>query len=424
MALFKNLLEKDFIKTIEQKASQVIKKERLRYKSIYKLVETYCQNNKLIISNLDFLLNNSEIIDPNYEIYSETPLRDARNLAIFIYNEDKNEMIRMKTKVANQHLSIEYDGREFIHIHRLHNLRNISLTKVINPVKFVSQYEKNLLLMSSEIELIHIYHTLYNLEYVDDWEKNLDLEQKLLVKLNLRKTEGKLGGIRCMNFRGIEPLKQAIMKDLLPYSEYVLIGTRAIDLVNSKLQEDPEKLQIISPNKIENDINKLATILNKYTKLSISFREQNLRIPQDNRLKKYTIYLKSGGFKSKERAIIDIYNATSYELVPFVMSQRFPHCKLRNVKIANRFVVCRFLLVDLWVIRLIGAMGSLPESILVNKINKVFGYFEKIQNKNKTYRNKIFGICYAGQYVDSNISGKLEAKKTGLYYPFYPSKEK
>lgn len=453
--MFSNLLDTNFLSRVQNKALKTIKKDRNKYESIYEAIENYCSSEdlteKLIISYIPELLNIDEPLgQTTYHIYCENPYRHAIALANEIHQADKEygKYTKMQTKVTHQEFVIHCDFRTIVYIYGLEKYKNVHLDNLIVPIEKKSSRGYKLNYMSPEIEIINLYRKLYSPAHFDEWEDLLVYEDKLYEQIDKRITSGILGGNDCKLRRQneLEALKLSFVMDFLPNEDnYVLIGSWALTLAETGIKGGEfterlkknnllDKVQIISQYSIENDIYKLKNFLKTCTKFDIIYREQELRIPIDFRIKRYTVYIQFPTREGiSEKPIIDIFNSASFELIPYTMSQRFIERKTirypKNVKLGNMYVLMRFLMIDLWTIRFIYRLGILNKKILDIKIKSLHDMFKKIKGKNqdnklnKIMMNKRFGEKYIGIFKDEDKFKKLrnlEKLKEERHFPYYP----
>ena len=81
---FSDVLPKGFMDRVTKKAIVSISEERNRYKLVYETIESYCRDNKLILSNKYVLCDKEDdfnnIYHKLYKIYTSNPFRHANNL--------------------------------------------------------------------------------------------------------------------------------------------------------------------------------------------------------------------------------------------------------------------------------------------------------------------------------------------------------
>lgn len=469
--MFSSLESTDFNKVITKKANSIIKKDRMQFSDVYNTVENYCKNNGIIISSIPKIIKEPQDKNFKYELYCEFAFKHATNLSNAIH-ESAGQWVKMKTIVEHQEFSIEYDMRPLIQIYNLIKLKNVDLHSLILPVKI-----DDILYMSPEIEIIDVYHKLYSPEHFDDWEDLLEVENKLFKEIYNRISNGVFGGAPSpVDKTDIKYLKYLVLSDFCGefIKNYVVVGHWAFHAMEASKQQSlqmcssVEKLQVITSMDINQSIEDLTNFLKKHTNAKISSKKQDLHIPKDFRTSRYTIYV---GFlgqdgEIKDKAFMDVFDCGTFELIPYVSISLFTEYtdlekvkrardrkiskrRYRNkekgkryrsqlwgrsrkrggeqkefiIKIGNPFVLLRFLMIDLWVLRMIQEMGHITNDILKTKTKYLIFVIEKIKSKEIGLIEKVFGSDYVGIYKNYIISKKIENMKGRLFYPYYPERE-
>ncbi len=189
---FSTILDHKFINTVHEKALPVIAADRNKYSHVWNMIEEYCANNSLIISNKYTILNLrntlDELIDKNYKIYTTNPLRHANQLTNLIHqkttDESDRKTIRLKTIQDQEEFVIEYDTRQVAFIYKIQKHKSVEPINIIKPVEIERVYY-----MPAEIELIDVYHDLYTFK-----DGLYDIEKDLYEQVAERKETGVLGG--------------------------------------------------------------------------------------------------------------------------------------------------------------------------------------------------------------------------------------
>jgi hypothetical protein len=414
---FSTVLEKGFLEYTNDKALKVIDAERGQYDQVWKVIEDYCKKHKLILSNKYVLVGDYDARDniykKIYKIYTSNPFRHANNLVnkIHMYNiKDENACYtRMKTLQENETFIIEYNMRQVVTINNLKKHKTTTESnKIVKPVEI-----KNQLYMPSELELIDIYHILYNpAMYID--REDASIYEKILFEQVLKRKEQCILGAGCRenNRDQLQALKIGIVSKWLPIKDFILIGPWAHDWIKleTNVCANNEKIQIIgdiTPEKFKDIIQKFVSDM---TKFNVTYRAQDLHIPKDSRTNRYTFYIQIRNEKGiTEKPFLDLFNIASFEVVP---------CKyVHGMRIGVKEVILRFLFIDLWVIRVIKGMGYLTDDILNKKISYIWGLIIFFRN---TY--DISGEThYIGTNKDALIEKKMSALQSRTYYPYYPA---
>jgi hypothetical protein len=209
----------------------------------------------------------------------------------------------------------------------------------------------------------------------------------------------------------LEAIKISIVKDWLPKQhKTILIGPWAYDWLN--LQKDlcvnVEKIQLISEMDPQELLNNLQRYVYTLSKSTISLREQELHIPKDFRISRYTYYIQ---IKSErgivEKPFLDLFNCAQFDVIPYQ--------NIDGIQVGYKWVILRFLFIDLWIIKLIKKLGLLTEKILEKKI-------EYIWNLVKYFHDNIIDgyIEYLGVYHDYMIDKKMATLSNKRFYTYVP----
>jgi hypothetical protein len=412
-----SILEKGFLDDIKERALVVIKKEREQFNPVWETIKKYCEKNKLIISNKYVILGKENIAEnihkKEYNIYTSKPFKHANNLANEIHknnNEDPDCIyMRMRTITENETFAVDYNLRQVAIIHKIQSRQRGEPTQLIKPVSI-----NKLLYMPSEIELIDIYHTLYDPSRYDETEEAMMFEKLLFKRVAERKEKGIIGGSICKDLKKqrIEALKIGIVSEWMPNkSNLILIGPWAYDWIRTpkELCANIEKIQIISDWTAEEMKVQLQRYVHTITKFTITYREQELDIPKDARTKRYTFYIQC----NTDRGIVE---KPFMDLFPIAVFEIIPYNKIEGVLIGDRNVILRFLFIDMWVIRVIQSLGILSKDILNKKITYLWELidFFRMRDGQKC-------VDFIGTHRDAIIDKKMTNLKGNSHYPYYPS---
>lgn len=445
--MLSSLESTDFIKNIRKKAKSIIKKDRMRYEKVYETTEEYCKDNKIILSDINVLMK-SDDKSYSYELYCENAYKHAVHLANNIHNK-VGQWVKLRTVVTHQEFIIEYDMRPIITIYGIETRRGIDTYNLLNPKKV-----GDLHYMPSSIELIEIYHKLYNPVHADDWEDLVEQEEVLFNDVIKKSGGGKERFDGRLLYDDIQRLKYLVLTEFCGkfVKNYVVIGHWGFDIFTANSEDksirgSPEKLQVITSMSIENSIEDITRFLSLYTNAKITHKKQDLHIPNDFRTMRYTVYLGVPGKDGKvtNRAFMDVFDCGTFELIPYVSLsvdteknekfQAISKSKLTKskfgraeptfksgiyVRIGNPFVLLRFLFIDMWIIKIIHAMGFINDDQLEQKIRGIKTVAKKIRNSK--LMEETFGLDHVGVHKDYNISKKQDNLKKKMHPPYYPEK--
>jgi hypothetical protein len=415
---FATIIDAGFIDITENNAMQVIKKERDTYNKVWNEIEEYCIKHKLIVSNEYVLVgmecNNVNIYKKIYRIYTSNPFHHANKLTNNIHQktdkEPNQKYTRLKTIKENEEFVIDYNMRQVVEIFKLQKHKLEEPINIIKPVKI-----GKILYMPSELEIIDIYHRLYDPDQCCDDDNTHEIEELLFQQIIKRKEKGILGGNRCKVKKKhiLEALKISIVSEwLIGKTNIILIGPWAHDWIKmpNNLCINCEKIQLIGNISSEELLIQLQKYIRTITDFEISVRTQELNIPKDFRTVRYTFYIHIHSERGTiQKPFLDLFNCADFEVVPCT--------KISNILIGNKWVMLRFLFIDLWVIRIIKSMGILSSDILNKKLVYIWGLIDFFRNK---YTMSCDNIKFIGIYKNALITKKISNLKGKTYYPYYP----
>jgi len=430
----RRLLDTDFLSIKKKDALQMIKKDRQKYSKVYEIIETFAKNKKLILSNKYILLDKPDaaqnIIESRYKIYSVDPFKDANNLTNEIHknsSDDHKVFTRLKTVKEKEEFTIEYDMRIIAVVYKIQKHKTVDHKILINPVN-----KSGLLYFPAEIELIDIYHNLYTFT---DYEESEEYEKYLFEQVEKRQNEGNIKGgddtpentqadtqendvakMSCRERRKdlLENLKvQIVLKFIKKNGPMLLIGSWAKDWIlhRENICASPEKIQLIAQIEPKELLDKLYAFIQKATNMEITFREQDLHIPKDFRISRYTFYASFSDGKGNvhEKPFLDLFNCANFEVIPYV--------NIHGICIAHKWVLMRFLFVDLWIIRLIKSLNLISGNVLQIKLKTIWALIEFFKQYDKTAS---LNVQFIGVYRDYNIDKKIQGLDQKMFFPYYP----
>lgn len=198
-------------------------------------------------------------------------------------------------------------------------------------------------------------------------------------------------------------------------SDLILIGYWAYDLLiyGKGKCHNVEKIQVMGAT----DPSALLDVLKKFfskKKIKIHSKKQNLFIPKDFRLEKYTYYME---FKTQtglvDKPFLDFYNCANFDCIPYF--------NLHGYKIANFYVILRFLFIDLWIIKVVNQVGGINEAAMKSKQLTIWKIITQIQHLIDTGKyDSVQFENFAGVFRKYTTDKKLTALNSKMFYPYYP----
>lgn len=439
--MFEALVDTRFLEIVQNSSSAYIYADRQRYASVYKIIETYCADKKLILSNICKLLsvpdNATTIMAPCKRINIGSPyivyganFNQARALTDLIYKYDTSKSIRMLTRIKNTEFTIEYDGRKIVDIYNL-MIGSIDVDMLFNPVII-----ENLHYLPAEIEIISLYHKLYLPNYAAEWKILIEMEP-LLLDIVFKRI-GIIGAKERRHKKKSRPIKTISRSNVIKRSisllinaatdlsnKWILIGLAAVNIVVFSDIANINKVQIISPNSIERDVTYIQDLFSQDAFGPIEWKEHKLHLSSDFRIRRTTIYI-----TNKNIPIIDIFNSAQFELIPALLINKPLDISInetvRKYKayIGNAFVLLRFIMIDIWTLRIINRLGKLNKDIMKALIDELFDLIQIIQDPKKGFIQSAIDIDeYIGINIEYKIAKTLNSlKQIGYNAPYIPLK--
>jgi hypothetical protein len=438
--MFKNLLTTDFFQVVSDEAQKgIIKEDRDKYKEIFDETRSIIVNDPIIIlSNPNKIINGylskskqSTPLEETMIIYTTHTRRTTTLIANHLHKK-VGKLVQMRSIIPNDEYEIMYNMRGLIKIYYIERYKNIDISELLNAVKI-----DNLYYFPPEIELMDIYHKLYLPNYYDDWDTLLQQEKLLynIVSDSISKPMKKEGGLikncpTCKDNRNldIDNIKQLMLK-FLDNENYVLIGEFANKLINTPTSNQDtsdnikSNIQIISENGIEQDYQNIINYLSSYTNYGIYYKKKKLYIPKDNRIYKYTLFIKypsltsvtEKGSRGIDKQFLDIYNCGEFELIPYIQKK---HNNI-SLRIGIAFVQMRFLLIDMWVYRVLKYLKSIDDKMFQEKCLCIISNMKTIKKLipiNLKKKAEYMGINYDEKIAQKILISKKNIKKSS-YYP-------
>ncbi len=324
----------DLQKLYDEASQYVIDNDRRTFNDYFVRAVDWCERHGWILGGevgLKTLLGNSvdensppDILDIFYE--SSTPFDDAKKFADAI----GQKYTVLNTVLKNDEFEVFAETRRICKLKVLQVYKGVRASKVIEPATG-QVYGKIVRLMPEDHYILETLQALYNPMKCGEWP-NLIANWQQLHKSHLVK----IGGAKEQLFQ------PRIIESLLQYvsDNGILIGSFALNSFGLTTKLD--RLQMICDRPIEEMVKEIARAVGQQCKW-VKF-QTNLH--SDWRLAKYTIYT-SG---EQNRPIMDIFNSTSYEIVPVTMRLDCP--------VAMPWVLMRFLYIDIWLLKTIQALGT------------------------------------------------------------------
>ncbi len=438
----------DQVGRIWDKFEDKIFNERLRYESVYEKIEDYIVDaNKLNVNKdrndpriiiggamgMNLLLSrDSTHQEFVYELYTEDSLHHVNSLSNEIASLNNNWIVRMTSKIPNIHYEIYVDFRLLVKVYTL-NSDPVKAYALIQPVQVKSHDGKReLLVLSPEMHLVGIYKTLSLPNEVEIWEEKLDEEFQLFQLLKQRvKT---IGGDEMTKDERTNVENALLAKFVVGNKNIVLLGEHAFKIIygkhNKQLQTSSPVVLVISALDPEEDYNTIKKIITETLGRNIPVTKltRSVNVMQDHRILRTTIKV---GSETSQKEVMYIYNSAQYDLIPFNTAVSEKNSEI--IQVANPFVLIRFLLIDLWVVRWVKEMGKINEFFADKRVSSIINLIIELRNmmgdgkiKDELYSkdDNVLNVFqrnrYIGKYVDEVIAMKLNMADQKRYADYYP----
>jgi hypothetical protein len=376
--IYTDLIDSDWHNALITNINNIVNNTyKSKYKKYYDFILKFIKVNKLLISNINLLIEEDIQYNEPLEIYVINPKEVATQLLNKICSKLSKEFL-IKVEIEDKHYSIDHISKTYLKISYINQYKNTTLLDYIHPT-IINDY----ILLPPILELINIYKKIYNPEYVNEWE-NL-INQSIIIKKitdeNIKKTIKNIkGGDECIKCPKedlqLKKVKEELINCINNYKDYLYVHL-------------PDKIiTVLSKNEIQTDFERFNNYLNKKGDYTLTFKEKNLFIGKDLRINKYSIYVSiSKSFINKQIPILDIYNNLSYELVPFKCNN--------NLNIIHPWVEIRFYYIEIWNI-------LVAYNIKLINLEKLEQYISNIINKINLLNLdwKELPIKYNGIYIN------------------------
>jgi hypothetical protein len=387
------------------------------YINIKKDIIKYCQQNLIIINDIEEIDNNI------YNLYTLDPYKISIELCNLLFKYDK--YISLLTNINNKSFTIKLNNEALINIYLLFIYNNKEIYKTITFIK-----NDNLLFLPPFIKLINIYNDLYDIDQFYDY--NIDDKLYITQDEYLQKTitEYKQSDINVdIN---INSIKYNLIKDIIyklnkndinhiKLDYYYLIELQNKFNINNTIDYN-NSLNIII-DKLS-DIELIKNILihsykkkykfNKYDNDDdiIHIQKNNTYIIHDFRLVHYKIYLVHYNKKYKNHnhiLLLNIFNSLEYEILPII---KLNNSILHSNYITHEFVIYRFIFIIVLNILFYEKKHLYKINNYINMINEI----NLLLNDNKL-SNDMYE--FIGNYRNYNFDKILYSKKF-KNYPYKP----
>lgn len=469
------------VNKIEDNVYKVLMAERERYSVVYKTVEKYISefltgSDAIYLGGsqgVDLLFNRERSLDDyTYNLYSENAFIHANNLTNEIAKtqdfDNGGWVVVLLTKIPYQQYDIMVDNRSIITLYKLKTIGE-GIHSLIMPINKLSYSKFTVAILSPEVYLISDYHTLCSPQLIGNWQQTLRNETKLFSLMSNRLNDldslingGDEGGgdegegdkdtidvekeIMSVNYHEIE---QTILRNIVDNNEnLILIGEHAYRILKDRNMFHINVSLSTKVISVIGDINEIYESIKKMSVGSVTKYSKNVPVLEDFRLER-------GVIKINNKEVMYVYNSMFYDCVPY----NEVCYKKSKIKVGTPFLIMRFLLVDLWMIRWIHKINMIDSKFAKMRIKNIISMIVAIRSKmqdpkidvktmsisddellgtkiitklstdikDNLFGNNgelsVLGTNYLGQYVSDYLAIKLLIEKSNKKFPpYYPQK--
>lgn len=444
---------------VSDKMEKHVYDERLQYNDIYNTIEDFIvkanstqslkRDTRIIIGGsmgINLLLERERTFrDFQYILYTENSLVHVNSLtneiAKIIATNSKTWIVKMKSSIPDVKYEIYVDNRPMVTVYTLKS-DPVKTYDLIEPMTVKSfDGKKQLIVLSPEMYLLDVYRTLYSPSDVGMWEDTLIDEQHLFELLQKRLSI--LGGANDLT-SDRSKIENAILEHYVCDDDrVVLVGEHAFKVLANNgalptlknMQMSSNVIYVLSSMSEEESFNKIKDIVRKATgrDIPVTKNTKSSNVMQDFRLQRTTIKI---GAENDQKEIMYIYNSPSFDLIPF---NTVKNNTGKTIQVGNPFVLMRFLLIDLWVIRWVREMKKVNEFFAKKRISNILHLIVVLRTAIADSSDKHIGIKdeffasedkplnvfqrnrYIGVYVDEGISMRQKMmNQDKRYFDYFP----
>lgn len=352
-----------------------------RMENVRAAIENYISTAGLILSNPYTLANKQHVSDDVYVVYGDNIAYHANELANHIAKINIYTMLTTVERDRDMYITV--DGGM---VAQFYGVRN-NLRNAILPIK---RADTQIQLYPPEFELITIYHKLYDPTYNSKWESLLELESAIVPMLGKRAIEWSGGAA-----------------DVIAPSKIINWIAARDDYVFATAPRRNAKLQLIVESDVEKFIGEFRNFVSQLRRdAKFAYKRHESNFASEPRFTKWTVSI-SGTI------IMDIFNNTQYELIPYVMQSQPGGPQIR---VGHRAVQCMFLLMEVWFLRILAALGFLNLAAMRRIIDDIMQAFRGVNNREWP---PLHESLWAGTYFSFDIYTRKKKSRSGVA-PFLP----
>lgn len=389
---------KNIESTIQSGITKIRQERKQTFGKVWSVIIAHATESGAHFSNPDWLSDIKQVPD-TFSIFCDNALKFANDISNILFQQF-TKVVYMKTVIPYFEFEIYVIGRKLMIIRAYPIIKNVKTYKLFKPISVESDFGP-VLFINPIVELIDRYRMLYS-PNPDVWQNSVIFEDTLynlatgntIRNIQESKSRSPLSVIRRILFKNADQLG-------------ILIGSWAYHVYTKTQISEFSKIQILASqgNKPSDIAEKINNIIRDITKCKVTYRTESTYIPYDYWLLRTTYYIT---IDRKEYALIDTFNSLDYELIPYHI--------IDGVQVGNVFVICRFMLIDLWIVTVLKEIKILTESMANVKKNEILFMISKLRVMTKY----AYGEQYDGVYKDLVSEKRKLTREQEKYRPYVP----
>lgn len=425
----------NIVSRLEPEAEKfILDNDRMLYLPFFTRAEEFCIENSVLIGGrvgIDLLVGREITKDSfMWDLYCDDTFNTTKTLADELSRVVSPHIpartVSLMTNIRHKEFTLSINARVLFKIYSMDKYRGIKLVDLMGPATRTSYFtHAPIKLVSEEMQLIEIYRNLYTPKKLHMWESELAAEDKIysLISDTLGEKAVKelSGGIEKFNKTAAEEI---ILRKIVAGSDNVLIGDYALEALGLS---SASRLQFISSMRVDDIAAAVEMVLKndirriKVRVARVTFVKYPLNIPSDFQIAKYTLYVNNG---REQTPIADVFNSSTFEMIPYWLLGG----EYSRVKVGNPWVLLRFMLIDIWVLKLILNIGTDSPEFIKGRVGNIIKNADKVRKVTREKINsdasELFQLNgYVGCYIDENVAKKKLIKEIGERFPaYYPAK--
>lgn len=398
-----------------------VEADREEFKKAYMCVLSYAKQHDLRLSNPECLAGGWKAVRV-LNLFAQDGLRTANDIANALY--ELTPIIFMKTVLPYAEFEVSVLNRAIARIYVYPKVRHVRTQDLFTtiPLQLGSAGTGDLFqlhTLSAEIELIGVYHRLYQ-PFPDNWAAARELADTLIQDSKLLSFPSAKHGSGKPDRSGISEVRTALHAALAHNDLGVLVGhwgyqeLAGVALSPAKPEQHHlhEKVQLLTELEPAVVCEKVENLLRDVTPVKLQWKTEELYIPADMHLRRTTYYFETGGNQGKKRVpLLDTFNSLSYEIVPYVTGRN-------KMRVGNPYVLQRFFLIDYWMLGVLQKGGYLTAQVAGEKRDRLITAVRALRVPE--YVKLRGGDEYTGTYKDLAIERRRLLKAEEKFRPYKP----